>query len=138
MIPARSKPCLPDVPPLKPGRDCALYYQTRPRVSIRNHGAPDQARQSRGCSVALGSQHKLTIVRCNPDAFKVAGRTIRTPKTERHPKLLRLLHSLIQEEPEKPFQRLFLFYDRAAEDSELPAVAEHWDVVARAVSRVVQ
>ncbi|OLP73031.1 hypothetical protein AK812_SmicGene47906 [Symbiodinium microadriaticum] len=82
-------------------------------------------------SVALGSQHKLAIVRYNPDAFKVAGRTIRTPKTERHPKLLQLLHSLLQEEPERPFQRLFLFYDRAAEDSELPAVAEDWDVVAR-------
>ncbi|OLP72491.1 hypothetical protein AK812_SmicGene48180, partial [Symbiodinium microadriaticum] len=82
-------------------------------------------------SVALGSQHKLAIVRYNPDAFKVAGRTIRTPKTQRHPKLLQLLHSLIQEEPERSFQRLFLFYDRAAEDSELPAVAEHWDVVAR-------
>ncbi|CAE7938901.1 unnamed protein product, partial [Symbiodinium sp. KB8] len=57
-------------------------------------------------SVALGSQHKLAIVRYSPDAFK--------------------------EEPEKAFQRLFLFYDRAAEDSELPAVAEDWDVVARA------
>ena len=36
-------------------------------------------------SVALGSQHKLAIVRYNPDAFKVTGRTVRTPKTERHP-----------------------------------------------------
>eukprot|EP00439_Symbiodinium_sp_Y106_P011417 s12781_g1.t1 len=53
--------------------------------------------------------------------------TVRTPKTERHPKLLQLLYSLMQEEPEKSFQRLFLFYDRAAEDSELPAVAEDWD-----------
>ena len=57
---------------------------------------------------------------------------------ERQPKLLQLLHSLMQEEPERPFQRLFLFYDRAVEDSELPAVAEHWDVVARTVSRAVQ
>ena len=89
-------------------------------------------------SVALGSQHKLAIVRYNPDAFMVAGRTVRTPKTESHPKLLQLLHSLIQEEPERHFQRLFLFYDRAAEDSELPAVAEDWDVVARTVSRAVQ
>ena len=89
-------------------------------------------------SVALGSQHKLVILRYNPDTFKVAGRTIRIPKTERHPKLLQLLHSLLQEEPERSFQRLFLFYDRATEDSELPAVAEHWDVVARTVSRAVQ
>ena len=86
-------------------------------------------------SVALGSQHKLTIVRYNPDAFKVAGRAVRTPKKERHAHLLQLLHSLLQEEPERQFQRLFLYYDRAAEDSELPSVAEDWDVVARAVSR---
>ena len=89
-------------------------------------------------SVALGSQHKLAIVRYNPDGFKVAGRTVRTAKNTRHSKLLELLHSLIQEEPERPFQRLFLFYDRAAEDSELPTVAEEWDVVARTVSRAVQ
>ena len=88
-------------------------------------------------SVALGSAHKLAIVRYNPDPFKVAGRTVRTPKKERRARLLQLLHSLLQEEPERQFQRLFLYYDRAAEDSELPAVAEDWDVVARTVSRAV-
>ena len=31
-------------------------------------------------SVALGSARKLAIVRYNPDPFKVAGRTVRTPK----------------------------------------------------------
>ena len=88
-------------------------------------------------SVALGSAHKLAIARYNPDPFKVAGRTMRTPKKERRVRLLQLLHSLLQEEPERQFQRLFLYYDRAAEDSELPAVAEDWDVVARTVSRAV-
>ena len=34
-------------------------------------------------SVALGSAHKLAIARYNPDPFKVAGRTMRTPKKER-------------------------------------------------------
>ena len=112
-------------------------------VDENQHGHQDSSCDVRRdfdmvASIALGSQHKLAIVRYNPDAFKVAGRTVRTPKTERHPKLLQLLHSLMQEEPEKSFQRLFLFYDRAAEDSELPAVAEDWDVVARTVSRAVQ
>ena len=81
-------------------------------------------------SVALGSAHKLAIVRYNPDAFKLAGRTVRTSKKERH--ALPLLHSL-----ERQFQRIFLYYDREVQDSELPAVAEHWDVVARTVSRAV-
>ena len=112
-------------------------------VDENQHGHQDSSCDVRRdfdmvASIALGSQHKLAIVRYNPDAFKVAGRTVRTPKTERHPKLLQLLYSLMQEEPEKSFQRLFLFYDRAAEDSELPAVAEDWDVVARTVSRAVQ
>ena len=38
-------------------------------------------------SVALGSAHRLAIVRHNPDAFKAAGCTLRTGKKERHAKL---------------------------------------------------
>ena len=112
-------------------------------VDERQHSHQDPSCDVRrdfdmAASVALGSQHKLAIVRYNPDPFKVAGRTVRTAKNARHSKLLELLHRLLQEKPERPFQRLFLFYDRAAEDSELPAIAEEWDVVARTVSRAVQ
>ncbi len=49
---ARSNPTLLAEPRKQTGRGCALYYQTRPRITIRNHGAPSQARQSRGCSEA--------------------------------------------------------------------------------------
>ena len=35
-------------------------------------------------SVALGSGHKLLVLRYNPDAFKIAGMTRRTTKKERH------------------------------------------------------
>ena len=108
-------------------------------VDENQHGHQDPSCDVRrdfdmAASVALGSQHKLAVLRFNPDAF---GRTVRTGKKERHARLLQLLHELLQEEPERPFQRLFLYYDRAAEDSQLPAVAEEWDVVARAVSRAV-
>ena len=81
-------------------------------------------------SVALGSGHKLLVLRYNPDAFKIAGVTRRTTKKERRAQLIRLLGK-----PEAPFTRLFLFYDRAAENSALPCVAEHWSEPVRAVSR---
>ena len=84
-------------------------------------------------SVALGSGHKLVILRYNPDAFKVGGVTRRTSKRERHAKLLALIGRL-QVEPAAPFERLFLSYDH--ESGSLPSVAEHWDEVAKAVSRV--
>ena len=46
-----------------------------------------------------------------------------------------LLGELLAREPEAPFTRLFLFYDRDAENSALPCVAEHWSEPVRAVSR---
>ena len=87
-----------------------------PEVDEGQHGHQDPSCDVRrdfdmAASVALGSQHKLAIVRYNPDGFKIAGRTARTGKKERHPRLLQLLHSLLQEEPEQQFQRLFLYYD---------------------------
>jgi hypothetical protein len=87
-------------------------------------------------SVSLGSGGKLVVVRYNPDAFKVDGATLRTSKKERHAKLLMLLGELQAHEPELRFSRLFLFYDRAR-DGALPLVAEHWDDVARMVSKAV-
>jgi hypothetical protein len=88
-------------------------------------------------SVSLGSGGKLVIVRFNPDAFKVGGVTLRTTKKERHAKLLMLLGELRAQEPELRLSRLFLFYDRAAQDSALPLVAEQWEDVARMISKVV-
>ena len=85
-------------------------------------------------SVALGSGRKLLVLRYNPDAFKIASVTRRTTKKERHAQLIRLLGELLAREPEAPFTRLFLFYDRAAENSALPCVAEHWSEPVRSVS----
>ena len=47
---------------------------------------------------------------------QTAGATRRTRKKERHSQLVRLLGALLVREPEAPFTRLFLFYDRAAEN----------------------
>ena len=58
-------------------------------------------------SVALGSGHKLLVLRYNPDAFKIAGMTRRTTKKERRAQLIRLLGELLARKPEAPFTRLF-------------------------------
>ena len=109
-------------------------------VDEEQHKAYDPSCDARrdfdmAASVALGSGHKLLVLRYNPDAFKIAGVTRRTTKKERHAQLIRLLGELLAREPEAPFTRLFLFYDRAAENNALPCVAEHWSEPVRAVSR---
>ena len=81
-------------------------------------------------SVALGSQHKLMIVRYNPDSYRVDGKTRVESKADRMNRLIQLLDY----EP-KAFERVFLCYDSATGQS-LPQVAASWDPAAREVSRV--
>ena len=81
-------------------------------------------------SVALGSQHKLMIVRYNPDSYRVDGKTRVESKKDRMNRLIRLLDY----EPEA-FERVFLCYDACTGES-LPQVAASWDPAAREVSRV--
>ena len=83
-------------------------------------------------SVALGSAQKIVVLRYNPDAYKVAGKTSRTTAKVRRETLLRTIREL--EEP-AGFRRLFLFYDKDSEDAALPTIAAQWDCVAREVSR---
>lgn len=83
-------------------------------------------------SVALGSGHKLRIVRFNPDADRVDDQTRVESRKERMQRLMVLL----DEEPAASFERSFLCYD-ATSDSVMPQVAASWDVAAKAVSRVL-
>ena len=81
-------------------------------------------------SVALGSGHKLKIVRYNPDSFRVDGKPRVESKKDR---MMRLLEEL-NKEPQS-FERVFLCYDHDSSSS-LPQVAASWDRVACQVSRV--
>lgn len=87
-------------------------------------------------SIALGSQHKAVVLRYNPDAFKVGGRTKYTTKKERQAKLIATLH-LWEDDPAPSlgFARFFLFYDAESDDAPLPLIAQHWSEDVRAVSR---
>ena len=81
-------------------------------------------------SVTLGSEHKLLVVRYNPDAYKVDGKTRITGKAARIQHLLEVLDY----EP-ACFERLFLYFDHASHAT-LPDVAQHWEEGACVVSRL--
>jgi len=81
-------------------------------------------------SVALGSHHKLMIIRYNPDGYRVDGNTRVENKKDRMKRLLELL----EYEP-AAFERVFLCYDQNS-GSTLPQVAVSWDMVVRQVSRI--
>ena len=81
-------------------------------------------------SVALGSSHKLMIVRYNPDSYRVGG----SVRTESKKDRLRRLLAIMDYEPTS-FERVFLFYDQD-EGASLPQVAASWDVAAKQVSRI--
>ena len=83
-------------------------------------------------SIALGSAHKLRIIRFNPDSHRVAGRTCRESKKDR---IARLLALIDDDEPVGALERVFLCYDQESRDASLPQIAASWDVVARHVSR---
>ena len=73
-------------------------------VDEEQHNAYDPSCDARrdfdmAASVALGSGHKLLVLRYNPDAFKIAGVTRRTTKKERHAQLIRLLGELLAFRP---------------------------------------
>ena len=87
-------------------------------------------------SISLGSQHKAVVLRYNPDAFHVAGKTRYTTKKDRQQKLLEVLQAWDEDPaPNLGFARFFMFYDAADENSELPSVAASWPEDVRALSR---
>ena len=81
-------------------------------------------------SVALGSAHKLMVVRYNPDSYRVDGKTRVESKNDRIKRLLVLLDY----EP-VAFERVFLCYDQDNTFT-LPQVGAAWEEAARQVSRV--
>lgn len=83
-------------------------------------------------SVALGSGQQLMVVRFNPDPYKVDGITKPEGWRDRCGRLLAILQ---QSEAPTKFERIFLCYDRASDDS-LPCVASSWqNSAAKEVSR---
>ena len=87
-------------------------------------------------SIALGSQQKAVVLRYNPDAFKIGGKTRFTTKKKRQAKLIETIKSWQNDPaPELGFARFFLFYDAEDDSSPLPAIAQHWPEEVKAVSR---
>ena len=90
-------------------------------------------------SLALGSGHKVVILRYNPDSFRIDGKNVTVTTKERQRRLVELLRAWLDEDPapDKQLARFFLYYDGRS-DSTLPLVAKDWENdAARAVSAVV-
>ena len=84
-------------------------------------------------SVALGSADKLVMIRYNPDSYTIGGVVQNTSRRERETKLLQVLEDL-EQEPDRPYTRLFLYYSRPAADSPLPCIAESWPLQIQQIS----
>ena len=90
-------------------------------------------------SLALGSGHKVVVLRYNPDNFRTFGRNMTVSAKERQRRLVEVVRAWLLEDPApgKQLARFFMYYDRRS-DSPLPVVAKEWDSEeARAVSAVV-
>ena len=79
---------------------------------------------------SVGSRQKLMVIRYNPDAYRIGGKT----KSEGEKKRIQRLLSLLQYKP-RSFERILLCYDQG-EGERLPQEAVMWDDAARQVSRV--
>lgn len=90
-------------------------------------------------SLALGSGHKVAVLRYNPDSFRVDGKPVRVPLKDRQRRLVEVLRLWLLEDPApgKQLSRFFLYYD-CHSDSSLPVVAKDWQSEeAREVSAVL-
>ena len=90
-------------------------------------------------SIALGSQEKCVVLRYNPDAFQIGGKTRYTAKKERQAKLLEVIASWdVDPAPDLGFARFFLFYDAESEDAPLPLIAQQWTEEVQKLSRCLK
>ena len=89
-------------------------------------------------SLALGSGHKVIVLRYNPDSFRMDGRNMDVATKDRQRQLVEVVRAWLQDDPVPDMQlaRFFMYYD-CRSDSPLPVVAKEWDSEARAVSAMV-
>ena len=90
-------------------------------------------------SLALGSGHKVVVLRYNPDSFRMNGRNRTVAAKERQRRLVEVVRAWLLEDPApgKQLARFFMYYDGRS-DSALPVVAKECDSEeVRAVSAVV-
>ena len=90
-------------------------------------------------SLAMGSGHKVVVLRYNPDSFKIDGKSVSVNTKDKQRRLVDVIRAWLLEDPapDKPLARYFLYYDGRS-DSQLPDIAKDWQYdEARAVSTVL-
>ena len=89
-------------------------------------------------SLALGSGHKVIVLRYNPDNFRMDGKNMKVTTKDRQRHLIEVVRDWLMNDPVPDMQlaRFFMYYDGRSY-SALPVVAKEWDDEVRAVSAVV-
>ena len=90
-------------------------------------------------SLALGSGHKVVVLRYNPDSFRTDGKNRTVAAKDRQRRLVEVVRAWLLDDPapDRQLARFFMYYDGCS-DSRLPVVAKEWDSEqVRAVSAVV-
>ena len=90
-------------------------------------------------SLALGSGHKVIVLRYNPDSFRIDGKNISVSTKDKQRRLVEVIRAWLLEDPapDRQLARYFLYYDGRS-DSQLPVIAKDWQHdEARAVSTVL-
>ena len=90
-------------------------------------------------SLAMGSGHKVIVLRYNPDSFRIDGKKVEVGTKDKQRRLVEVIRAWLLEDPapDKQLARFFLFYNGRS-DSQLPVIAKDWQYdEARAVSTVL-
>ncbi len=90
-------------------------------------------------SLAMGSGHKVVVLRYNPDSFRIDGKNVSVSTKDKQRRLVDVIRAWLSEDPapDKQLARYFLYYDGRS-DFQLPEIAQDWQYdEARAVSTVL-
>ena len=90
-------------------------------------------------SLAMGSGHKVIVLRYNPDSFRIDGKNVSVSTKDKQRRLVEVIRAWLLEDPapDRQLARYFLYYDGRS-DSQLPVIAKDWQYdEARAVSTVL-
>ena len=118
----------------------ALLLEVDEDQHSARHASCDPRRDFDMCaSLALGSGHKVVVLRYNPDSFRIDGKNVTVTTKARQRRLVKVVRAWLLEDPapDNQLARYFMYYDGRS-DSPLPVIAKEWEnEEVRAVSAVL-
>ena len=118
----------------------ALLLEVDENQHYSRDASCDPRRDFDSCaSLAMGSGHKVVVLRYNPDSFRIDNKNVSVSTKDKQRRLVDVIRAWLLEDPapDKQLARFFLYYDGRS-DSQLPVIAKDWQYdEARAVSTVL-